>query len=282
MTIPLKKAVYNKPAYLCVKSHIKSPRKPGMKSSITNKDAMLMTLMKIRLGLLNQDLADRFGTSKSTVSRLIKKWRILLANRLSCLVYHPDTETVKKLIPPSFKSIGFGKVEYIPDCTEIFIETPRNPITSHQTWSQYKHHNTYKTLVVILPNGQFNFISKGYGGRASDKYIAQTSGFMDLIRRDTEVLADKGFVGIEEDLALKFSRMVLPPGRRGSSQLSVLQGNKTKKVANKRIYVEQAIRRLKTFRLLKFEVPISIVPALDDFVLIAAAICNIYPHLCKL
>ena len=41
------------------------------------------------------------------------------------------------------------------------------------TWSTYKHHNTVKYLISITPQGTVSFISKGYGGRASDKYIAE-------------------------------------------------------------------------------------------------------------
>ena len=44
---------------------------PGKLSLV---DEFLMVLMKLRLGLLNEDLGYRFGVSNSTVSRIFHKW----------------------------------------------------------------------------------------------------------------------------------------------------------------------------------------------------------------
>ena len=42
-----------------------------------------------------------------------------------------------------------------------------------ETYSNYKGHNTAKYLVGISPHGQIMFVSRSYGGRASDKYIEE-------------------------------------------------------------------------------------------------------------
>jgi len=44
-----------------------------------------------------------------------------------------------------------------------------------ETWSQYKHHNTAKFLIGITSQGVFSFISQGWGGRVSDKYLTEDS-----------------------------------------------------------------------------------------------------------
>ena len=51
--------------------------------------------------------------------------------------------------------------------------------------------------------------------------------------------------------------------------------NKTKRVANRRIVVEQAIRRLKTYKMLQNEVPITLVHMLDDVICIVGGLCNL-------
>ena len=93
-------------------------------------------------------------------------------------------------------------------------------------------------------------------------------------------MADRGFT-IAEDLILRRCKLHIPPGRRGKEQFTKAEVNKTKKIANLRIYVEQAIRRLKTFRLIKNELPISLLNNIDSIVLVCAALCNLYSPLGK-
>ena len=45
--------------------------------------------------------------------------------------------------------------------------------------------------------------------------------------------------------------------------MSVAATNKTKRIAQLQILVEQVIRCLKSFRIIKYTAPISVVPALD-------------------
>ena len=84
----------------------------------------------------------------------------------------------------------------------------------------------------------------------SDKYLTQNCGFLDILRRGDVVMADRGFP-IAEDLALHHAYLHIPPGRRGTHQMTQAEVAKTMEIANLRIFVEQAIRRLKTFRILK-------------------------------
>ena len=56
---------------------------------------------------------------------------------------------------------------------------------------------------------------------------------------------------------------------------------KTGAVANRRIYVEQAIRRLKCYKFLQNEVQITLLHVLDDAMMIAAGLCNLRCPLAK-
>ena len=243
---------------------------------LTKKEEMIMTMMKIRLGLLNEDLADRFGVSTTHVSHVITTWIRLLRNVLGSLVFNPAKEVVKANLPPSFKTGKFSNVRHIIDCTEVFIEKPSSFQVQSATWSDYKHHHTVKALVSITPSGMINFISKGWGGRASDKHVTLHSGFLDMLEAYDTIMADKGFP-IREDLALRHCELLIPPGRRGVAQMTRSDVLLTKRIANRRIHVEQAIRRLKWFRILKYELPISLLCHIDDILCLVAGICNMYP-----
>ena len=97
------------------------------------------------------------------------------------------------------------------DCSETFIDRPWDLDLQAATWSDYKHHNTLKYLVAIAPDGLISFISVSWGGRTTDRYIVQQSGFLDRLDPGDLVLADRGFT-IQEDLLFRNAKLVIPPG----------------------------------------------------------------------
>ena len=56
---------------------------------------------------------------------------------------------------------------------------------------------------------------------------------------------------------------------------------KTKEIANLRIHVDRAINCIKTFKILKAVMPISMIQHSDDILRLCAALCNVKPVLIK-
>ena len=63
------------------------------------------------------------------------------------------------------------------------------------------------------------------------------------------------------------------------SQMTSTEVKKAKDVANLRIHVESAINCIKSFRILKNTLPISLLQHIDDILWPYAALCNLKPKL---
>ena len=204
-----------------------------------------MVLLQFRLGLLNEDVADRFGISTGTASNTFATWIKFLSKVLGpCMLAWLPRESVQDHLPPIFKKRGHSKIRCIIDCSEVNIERPKSLLTQAATWAEYRSHNTFKFLIAISPTGFTTFVSSCYGGRATDKFICKDSGFYDLLERDDEVMAERGFQ-IQEELMFQYCSLSVPPGARTKSQMTSTEGRKTKDIANLRIHVERSINRIK-------------------------------------
>lgn len=233
--------------------------------------------MRLRVGLLNEDLADRFCISSGQCSKIFTTWIKALAEHLQDAIAMPLPENIQANLPKPFKQHYKG-LRGILDCTEFFIQRPRSLELQAATHSDYKHHNTAKVLVCITPRGRISFLSKVYGGRASDKVIVTESGFLNCVMPGDKYMADKGFP-IREELLGQRADLIIPPGARGFEQGTGDETRLTKRVANLRIHVERAINRIKWFRILQNTVPITLIPILDDIVLVCSALSNFYQPL---
>ncbi|KAG8186622.1 hypothetical protein JTE90_019943 [Oedothorax gibbosus] len=70
---------------------------------------------------------------------------------------------------------------FLIDCTEIFIETPRENLRAQKdTYFAYKNGQTFIGLIAVSPNGVICFVSKLYPWSSSDKHIVQDSEFCNL------------------------------------------------------------------------------------------------------
>ena len=129
------------------------------------------------------------------------------------------------------------RVVSIIDCFELFIEKPSNLLAKACTWSTYKHYNTAKYLISVTPQGSISLISKGWGGRTSDKYITEHSGYLSNLLPGDIILADRGFDVADSVATMGASLELYQHLLKGvSSEIE----NK-RKMANVRIHVERAI-----------------------------------------
>ncbi len=251
-------------------------QKPGPKRKMRLIDEYLMVFMRLRLGLLEQDLAERFRVSVSTVSRVLITWYNVLAVHLKELIVWPSKEIIAANKPQCFQK--FPNTRIILDCTEFHIEMPSSLVNQSLTYSSYKSHNTFKLLVGISPKGAVTFLSRLWGGNVSDKQIVKESGLLDLLEAGDSVMADKGFT-IEDLLEPLNITLNMPPMRESDRQLSRKEVEQTRRIAAVRIHVERKMEQIKNFRILQGIIPATEWHNADNIVLICAALTNLEPPL---
>ena len=235
----------------------------------------LLTLVRIRRGYDVHHLSFLFAVSQSHVCRIFTPWVNLLYKVLQPELIWPTRDLVEGNLPPAFEP--YPKTRVIKDCTEFHIEKPFRPSAQRLTWSNYKHANTCKLLVGIMPTGTITFVSKLYSGSVSDLFIVKASNLMDKIENGDDIMADRGF-NIRHLALAKHATLNIPAFTHGK-QLSEKGVLRSRKIATLRIHVERAIRRMKTFRILCGIIPIKLRHNLNQIVTIVSVLCNLQERL---
>ena len=150
---------------------------------------LLLVLMHIRQGLIQEDQAFCFDVDKSFVSRFLNRWIPLLAYHLMGLIKWPSS-TIGPVEPPYHH---MPNTLSISDGTELFIQRPSNLSTQKSSYSEYKSHTTVKFLSIDPFTCVLNFMSTGFSGNSSERFVVENSGFLDVLKPTQRNQADRGF-----------------------------------------------------------------------------------------
>ncbi|KAG8176015.1 hypothetical protein JTE90_007012 [Oedothorax gibbosus] len=220
-------------------------------TDFSDEDQLFIALQKLRLNYNFLDLAVRYSTSETTVRNIFNTYLHALHESLfqPYLANLGNIPSVQKMqeVSPIFEE--FPNCRFLIDCTEIFIETPRENLRAQKdTYSAYKKGQTFKGLIAVAPNGVICFVSKLYPGSCSDKHIVQDSEFCNCLKPGDLIIADKGFV--IGDILPKGVLLNLPPFLV-NPQFTAQEAKYTTQIARARIHVERSIQRIKSFDILK-------------------------------
>ena len=253
--------------------------KPGPSRKLTAEDELLLVLTRLRVGMLEQDLAVRFELSQSHVSRIITTWVNAMFHRFKEVEIWPMREQAFANLPEKVREFC-PTLRCIIDATEIYIEQPQNPEAQQLTFSTYNNHNTLKSLIGISGDGAINFVSTLEVGSISDRDLTVKSGILgkDWAKGDV-LMADRGFE-IQDDLAPLGVKLNIPPFLKGKGQFQEDELVETRRLAKFRIHVERAIERIKNYHILDY-VPITLCSSgiIDQMFFVCAMLTNFLPPL---
>ncbi|XP_029317899.1 uncharacterized protein LOC115028315 [Cottoperca gobio] len=227
------------------------------------RDQVLMTLMKLRTNRMMGDLSRQFHISQSTICKIIPYWIDKLDEVLRPLIPWLPKETIEANMPEEFKK-NFPNTTCIVDCSEILLQKPRN----------LESHNTVKYLVAFAPCGLIMFISAAYGGQCSETFITKNSGILNYLMPEDEVMVVRGFP-IEDLLFVREVNLVTPYYIKKCGERTEEWVTYTQRMARVRVHAERAIRRLNVYKILSQVVPRTLAAKIDKVLRICAALVNL-------
>ena len=236
-----------------------------------------MVLVRLRLGLLERDLAIRFCIGEATVSRTFVRWINYMYLRLGLLPVWPSSESVQNYMPVVLKE-AYPTTFCIVDATEIICEVPASLSLQSQCYSSYKSHTTMKGLLAVAPNGAIIFISELFTGSISDRKLTIQSGLLEMLKtvpRGRSVMADNGFD--IQDLLVKHGLLLNIPLFKGSAALQFSDVQKTQTIARVRIHMERVIGQVKRrYRILQSVIPLSTAGSINQIWSVCCMLTNFH------
>lgn len=234
---------------------------------------IVLCLCKLRLNLSFQCLAVLFQMTRQACSNNFVYMIKLLCQLLEKTIYWPTEEEFASNLPKCFEN--YPLVRVVLDCTEIPVERPGCLKCRLRLYSHYKGCETLKLLIGVTPSGLINYISKVFGGRASDKAIFNQSCIFNNLKPTVDmIMVDKGF-DIENECAMNHIKLIIPPKLGKRTQFPKQEVALTADIAAARVHVERAIQRFKMFKIVKHKVAWSLVPYMNDITTVVAALVNV-------
>ena len=249
--------------------------KPGPRRLFPMLLELFITLVWYKQAFIEEHLSFMFKTSVSTISRILITWTQFIYQHSCTLLYLPSREDILLNMPMHF--INHCNTFRVDDCTEIYIEKPSGLEAQNVTWSEYKHNNTVKVLIGVSPDGMVTYISRVWGGRASDRHICEKDKALKNIPSGMAVMADKGFE--VHDLLEDGTELITPPKVSSKGQMSDTEFFATVDVAEPRIVVEMKMEQAKNFKILQGPIPISRIATVEQIIYNCFALTNLLPPL---
>jgi hypothetical protein len=237
------------------------------------KSRVILVLIKLKLDMNFLNIADLFGISSPTCSKYFRETLSIIRAAIDFAVYWPTITEIQNNMTKYFMP-KYSRTRVILDCTEILVESPYCLNCQSATYSHYKSRFTAKYLVGVTPAGLISYLSPGYSGRASDKFITNAEKVLDLCDSGDQVMVDKGFF-IEKECEERGIELIRPGFLRNKDQFEEWDSNENVSIAAARVHVERVIGRAKKFQILCNRVPRELMDKIDEIFYVICLIVNL-------
>ena len=173
-------------------------QKAGPESQFSTREQLFICILRLRRGFTIKTMAILLSSEDRPVKESIIRKFFTTYIQLMYKVFRdmetvmfPTRDQMQGSLPKVFKTMK--NIRCIVDCTEFRVEMPRDYAQQGNTYSSYKHSNTFKCLIAVTSNGGACFVSDLFEGDIDDMKIFNESGIMKHIRPNDLILADRGF-----------------------------------------------------------------------------------------
>lgn len=235
---------------------------------------IFVTLYKLKLNLPVNIICKHFQISRETFSRYFRVGTRVLASYFQNFIFLPPLLKIEQNLPLPFKQ-RFSNVCLLLGTFEIEIQKPKISEYRAQTRSEHKNTNTIKYLLGSTPDGYISYISKGFGGRISDKNLVEKSDFLDWVPSGTVIMTDRAFKDIKALLMGKGVKVLLSQSVHTSSKPATKKSVQIKTFKNLSVHLERVLKSVREFKFLNSVVSHKHIGYLNDIVLISCGLVNL-------
>ena len=223
----------------------------GRRSQWSSADKLLLLLCYLKHYETQAKLGETFHISKPQVNRIVAS--TLAA--ITPILYQHFVIKIESLLPELEQLLSFPDAKYVMDATVQEIWTPTGSYEEKKRFYSGKHKlYALKSLTLHNRRGWLIELWSGLPGSVHDITIATDNidAIIKLLRKELideeispgdswEVLADAGFVGLEQQI-----KLVRPHKRTANKDLTSIQKEFNQSLASQRIVCERWYGRLKT------------------------------------
>ena len=228
---------------------------PVTEETISVRDRLFMTLVKLRRHKSNFELSTLFDVSAGCVANVVFTWLRFMALQWGEIDLWPSSNLVKYYAPADFK-MEYPSTRVIVDVLECPVRRPKDPEARRRTLSPDQNRNTVKCIVGSTPGGLISYVSPAYAGSATAREIIEVVDIPQKCAAGDTVISDE---------CLRVRDLFEAVG------VSV----KSREKASKRVHIKDIIQVVKAFKILsepmqKYEMLLA-----SDIVFVCCMLCNL-------
>ena len=162
----------------------------------------------------------------------------------------PSDEEFEQLTFSTYANGSFEEIVCVADGTEIEISRPSDPVIQRQTWSAKKKQNSLNVMIITKLNGEIIYFSPLRVGAHDQSHWNELHLRNWFLGKKYGIMADGGFAFNRKKDDVEIIAATPHKKKRGQG-LTASEKEYNLKLSETRVVVENAIRRLKQWKILK-------------------------------